>query len=577
MAAATLLVSAARGAAAPAVESAGGMVVSAQHLASDAGAAVLRAGGNAIDAAVAVGYALAVTHPCCGNLGGGGFMLIHLADGRDTFLNFREKAPLAATANMYLYSHGEPIAARSIDGYLAVGVPGTVMGLETARERYGTLPRATLLAPAIALARDGFILTRGDTDVLDGATREFRAQPNVAAVFLNHGAPFRPGERLVQTELASTLHDISAGGVDAFYRGPIAASVAAASRANGGLLTPGDFAAYTVTESPPIRCSYRGYSVSSAPPPSSGGVTLCEMLQILQGYPLNELGFHSSRSVHYLTEAMRHAYHDRNLYLADPAFIDHPVARLISPDYAAAIRARIAPDRATPSASLGTAAAAPEKATTTHYSVVDSAGNTVAVTFTINDDFGAKVIAGDTGFFLNDEMDDFTVKPGSANMFGLVQGSANAIASGKRPLSSMTPTIVMKDGRPVLVLGTPGGSRIISTVLEVIVNVIDHGMPLEEAVDAPRIHHQWLPDTLAAEPFALSAVTKAALRHMGYRIVPLPPWGTGNAVEAIGIAPAGQAQAKALGFPRPGMLYGAADSRAPAGSAVGVDDNQEVR
>ena len=260
MAAATLLVSAARGAAAPAVESAGGMVVSAQHLASDAGAAVLRAGGNAIDAAVAVGYALAVTHPCCGNLGGGGFMLIHLADGRDTFLNFREKAPLAATANMYLDSHGEPIAARSIDGYLAVGVPGTVMGLETARERYGTLPRATLLAPAIALARDGFILTRGDTDVLDGATREFRAQPNVAAVFLNHGAPFRPGERLVQTELASTLRAISAGGVDAFYRGPIAASVAAASRANGGLLTPGDFAAYTVTESPPIRCSYRGYS-----------------------------------------------------------------------------------------------------------------------------------------------------------------------------------------------------------------------------------------------------------------------------------------------------------------------------
>ena len=577
MAAAALLVSAARGAAPPAVESTGGMVVSAQHLASDAGAAVLRAGGNAIDAAVAVGYALAVTHPCCGNLGGGGFMLIHLADGRDTFLNFREKAPLAATANMYLDSDGEPIAARSVDGYLAVGVPGTVMGLETARERYGTLPRATLLAPAIALARDGFILTRGDTDVLDGATREFRAQPNVAAVFLNQGAPFRPGERLVQTQLASTLRAISAGGVDAFYRGPIAASVAAASRANGGLLTPADFAAYTVTESPPIRCSYRGYTVSSAPPPSSGGVTLCEMLQILQGYPLNELGFHSSGSVHDLVEAMRHAYHDRNLYLGDPAFIDNPVARLISPDNAAAIRARIAPHRATPSASLGTAAVAREKATTTHYSVVDSAGNSVAVTFTINDDFGAKVIAGDTGFFLNDEMDDFTVKPGSANMFGLVQGSANAIAPGKRPLSSMTPTIVMKDGKPVLVLGTPGGSRIISTVLEVIVNVIDHGMRLEEAVDAPRIHHQWLPDTLDAEPFALSADTTAALRHMGYRIVPLPPWGTGNAVEAIGIAPAAPAQAKALGFPRPGMLYGVADSRAPAGSAVGVDDNQEVR
>jgi gamma-glutamyltranspeptidase/glutathione hydrolase len=577
MAAATLLAPAARGAATPAVESTGGMVVSAQHLASDVGAAVLRGGGNAIDAAVAVGYALAVTHPCCGNLGGGGFMVIHLADGRDTFINFREKAPLAATPTMYLDSKGEPITAQSVDGYLAVGVPGTVMGLETARERYGTLPRATLLAPAIALAQDGFILSRGDTDVLDGATREFRAQPNVAAVFLNRGAPFRPGERLVQTQLASTLRAISAGGVDAFYRGPIAASIAAASRANGGLLTPEDFAAYTVTESPPIRCSYRGYTVSSAPPPSSGGVTLCEMLQIVQGYPLRDLGFHSSGSVHYLTEAMRHAYHDRNLYLGDPDFVDNPVARLISPDNAAAIRARIAPNRATSSASLGTAAAAREKATTTHYSVVDAAGNCVAVTFTINDDFGAKVIAGDTGFFLNDEMDDFTAKPGSANMFGLVQGSANAIAPGKRPLSSMTPTIVMKDGRPVLVLGTPGGSRIITTVLEVIVNVIDHGMPLEEAVDAPRIHHQWLPDTLAVEPLALSAGTTAALKRMGYRIVPLQPWGTGNAVEAIGIAPAGQAQASALGFPRPGMLYGAADSRAPAGSAAGVQDNQEVR
>jgi gamma-glutamyltranspeptidase/glutathione hydrolase len=569
--AAALLGSQAHGAAPPAVESTGGMVVSAQHLASDVGAAVLRRGGNAIDAAVAVGYALAVTHPCCGNLGGGGFMVIHLADGRDTFLNFREKAPLAATANMYLDSKGDPDPARSVDGYLAVGVPGTVMGLETAREKYGTLPRAVLLAPAIALAQDGFILSRGDTDVLDGATREFRAQPNVSSVFLNHGVRFRPGDRLVQAHLASTLRAISAGGIDAFYRGPIARSVAAASRANGGILTTEDFAAYTVTESPPIRCAYRGYTLSSAPPPSSGGVTLCEMLQILQGYPLKALGFHSSGSVHYMTEAMRYAYHDRNLYLGDPAFVENPVARLISPDNGAGIRARIAPDLATPSASLGAAAPAHENPTTTHYSVVDAAGNAVAVTFTINDDFGAKVIAGDTGFFLNDEMDDFTVKPGAPNMFGLVQGSANAIAPGKRPLSSMTPTIVMKEGRPVLVLGTPGGSRIITTVLEVILNVIDYGMPLQQAVDAPRIHHQWLPDTLAAEPFALSADTAAALTHMGYHLAPLPPWGTGNAVEAIGIAPADAAQANTLGFPRPKMLYGASDSRAPAGSAVGID------
>ena len=547
------------------------MVASAQHLASDVGVAVLRAGGNAIDAAVAVGYALAVVHPCCGNLGGGGFMVIHLADGTDTFLNFREKAPLAATADMYLDSKGDPIPARSVDGYLAVGVPGTVMGLETAREKYGTLPRARLIAPAIALAQDGFILTRGDTDVLDGAVREFRGQPNVASIFLNHGLPYQPGDRLMQTQLASTLRAISAGGIEAFYRGVIARSVAAASRANGGILTAEDFTAYTVTESPPVRCAYRGYTIASAPPPSSGGVTLCEMLEIVQGYPLRALGFHSSGSVHYLTEAMRFAYHDRNLYLGDPAFVDNPVARLISPDNAAAIRARIAPHRATPSASLGTGRQLRENPTTTHYSVVDAAGNAVAVTFTINDDFGAKVIAGDTGFFLNDEMDDFTAKPGTANMFGLVQGSANAIAPGKRPLSSMTPTIVMKDGKPVLVLGTPGGSRITTTVLEVIVNVIDHGMPLEEAVDAPRIHHQWLPDTLAAEPYALSADTEAALTHMGYRVVPLPPWGTANAVEAIGIAPADAAQAKALGFERPRTLYGAADSRAPAGSAAGLD------
>ncbi len=338
--------------------------------------------------------------------------------------------------------------------------------------------------------------------------------------------------------------------------------------ANGGILTLEDFAAYTVTESAPVACRYRGYTVISAPPPSSGGVTLCEMLQILEGYPLRALGFHSADSVHLLVEAMRYAYRDRNLNLGDPAFVDNPVERLISPERRAAVRARIAPHRATPSAALGAIGPAHEGATTTHYSVVDAQGNAVAVTYTINDDFGAKVIAGDTGFFLNDEMDDFTAKPGAANLFGLVQGSANAIAPGKRPLSSMTPTIVLKDGKPLLVLGTPGGSRIITTVLEIIVNVIDYGMTLQEAVDAPRIHHQWLPDTLGAEPFALSADTVRVLTHMGYRIVPLEPWGAGNAAEAIGIAPPDAAAARALGFPRPAMLYGASDSRAPAGAAA---------
>ena len=544
------------------------MVVTAQHLASEVGADILRRGGNAVDAAVAVGYALAVTHPCCGNLGGGGFMTIHLADGRNTFINFREKAPLAARADMFLDARGNPVSDKSLNGYLAAGVPGTVLGLETAREEYGTMPRAALMAASIRLAQDGFILTRGDVDVLEAGSAEFRRQPNVAAIFLPRGAPFKPGERLVQKNLATTLRAVSEGGSDVFYHGAIAAAVSASAHAHGGLLTRQDFAAYTVTESAPISCKYRGFTILSAPPPSSGGVALCEMLQVLEAYPLNTLGFHSAESVHLMAEAMRHAYRDRNIYLGDPAFVDNPIASLLSAQHTEAIRAQILPHRATPSSALGNGAAAAEKATTTHYSVADAQGNLVSATYTINDDFGAKVIAGDTGFFLNDEMDDFTAKPGVANLFGLVQGKANAIAPGKRPLSSMTPTIVLKDGKPVLVVGTPGGSRIITTVLEIIVNVIDHGMTLQEAVDAPRIHQQWLPDTVAGEPFALSADTVRSLTQMGYRVVPLEPWGTGNAAEVIGIAPADAAAAKALGFPRPGIFYGASDSRAPAGSAA---------
>ena len=427
-------------AAAPAAsESADGMVVTAQHLASEAGAAILRQGGNAVDAAVAVGYALAVTHPCCGNLGGGGFMTIHLSNGKNTFINFREKAPLAARADMFLDSHGSPIGDKSVNGFMAAGVPGTVLGLETARREYGTLPRSMLMAAAIRLAQDGFILTRGDADALEAGNAGFRKRPNVAAIFLNQGVPYKPGERLAQKQLAATLRAISADGEKAFYQGRIAEAVAEASRAGGGVLTTQDFAAYSVTESAPLYCSYRGYTVLSAPPPSSGGVTLCEMLQVLEAYPLRTLGFHSSASVHLMTEAMRHAYHDRNTYLGDPAFIDNPIERLLSKQHSGEIRALIQPHRATPSSDLDAGTAAAEKATTTHYSIVDVRGNVVSATYTINDDFGAKVIAGDTGFFLNDEMDDFTAKPGAANMFGLVQGKANAIAPGKRPLSSMTP------------------------------------------------------------------------------------------------------------------------------------------
>jgi gamma-glutamyltranspeptidase/glutathione hydrolase len=552
----------------PAVESEAGMVVTSQHYASEVGATVLRQGGNAIDAAVAVGYALAVTHQCCGNLGGGGFMVIHLADGRDSFINFRERAPLAASADMYLDAHGNAIADKSLNGYLAVGTPGTVLGLETAREKYGTWKREALIAPAIHLAEEGFTLTRGDVDVFADGNEGFRAQPNVAQVFLRDGAPLQPGEHLVQKDLARTLRAISESGTQAFYHGAIAEAVVAASRANGGLLSLNDFAAYTVTESKPLTCSYRGYTVLSAPPPSSGGVTLCEMLRILEGYPLHALGYHSSESLHALTEAMRYGYRDRNTYLGDPDFIDNPIERLLSDAHLKEIRAQIRPHRAGVSRVSDGMGTASEHAQTTHYSVVDRAGNAVSVTYTINDSFGAKVIAGDTGFFLNDEMDDFTAKPGAPNMYGLIQGKANAIAPGKRPLSSMTPTILLKDGHPVLVVGTPGGSRITTTVLQVIVNVVDYGMSLQEAVDAPRIHHQWLPDTLAAEPFALSEDTVMALTRMGYHVVPLEPWGAGNSVEAIGIAGRDATAASEIKFPRAGRFYGASDPRAPAGSAA---------
>lgn len=556
-------------AAAPAaLESEAGMVVSAQHEASEAGAAVLRQGGNAVDAAVAVGYALAVTHPCCGNLGGGGFMVIHLANGRDTFINFRERAPLAATRDMYLDAQGNFVPERSVDGYLAVGTPGTVLGLETARREYGTLGREALIAPAIRLAQDGFLLQQGDVDVFAESNDAFRREANVAAVFLRDGMPLRVGDRLVQSDLARTLKTISDGGADAFYRGPIAEAVVAASRAHGGLLTMGDFAAYSISESAPLSCSYRGFTILSAPPPSSGGVTLCEMLRILEGYPMQRYGFHSSASVHALTEAMRYAYRDRNNFLGDPDFVSNPIDRLLSETHIREVRARIQPGKAGSSKLPGSAAAAGEHHQTTHYSVADRMGNAVSVTYTINNSFGAKVIAGDTGFLLNDEMDDFTGKPGAPNLFGLVQGEANAVAPGKRPLSSMTPTIVMQAGHPVLVLGVPGGARIITTVLQVIVNVIDYGMSLSEAIDAPRIHHQWLPDTLAGERFAFSADTAAALKQMGYALEELPDWGAENSVEAIGLAPAGPVRPGALAFPRSGRLYGVSDARGPAGSAA---------
>jgi gamma-glutamyltranspeptidase/glutathione hydrolase len=531
-----------------AVEAEHGMVVSAQHYASEVGAGILAEGGNAIDAAVAVGYALAVVDPCCGNIGGGGFMTIHLKDGRDTFINFRETAPAAATAAMYLDAGGQPINELSRSGYRAAGVPGTVMGLERAAKQYGRLARRALLAPAIRLARYGYVLGQGDTDILDG--KRFAKDPVAAKIFLQtNGSRFASGDRLVQTELAATLEAIAQQGTDAFYSGPIATMVAKASNENGGILTAQDFADYTVTETPPLNCHYRGYRIVSAPPPSSGGTTMCEILNILEGYDLQALGFRSARSVRLLVEAMRHAYRDRNTYLGDPAFVSNPLALLLSKDYSATIRAAIDAGDATPAAALEPPK---EKAETTHYSVVDSEGNAVAVTYTINGSFGAGVIAPGTGFFLNNEMDDFTVKPGTPNIYGLVQGEANAIAPGKRPLSSMAPTLVEKDGRVFLVLGSPGGSRIITAVLETILNIVDYSMTPQDAVAAPRLHHQGLPEEIAYERAGLTPETVGELGGIGYKLVEQRPWG---AVELIEIAN--------------GRLYGASDPRRPAGAAVG--------
>lgn len=569
---------AALAASAPAVEAEDGMVVSSQRLASQVGADILRAGGNAVDAAVAVAYAEAVVNPCCGNIGGGGFLLLHTADGKDRFVNFRETAPAAASRDMYLDAAGAVIRGASLHGWKAAGVPGTVLGLNTALAEYGTLPLARVMAPAIALARDGFVLTRGDTDILESGTKLFAGQANVARIFLRpDGGPYRPGDRMVQADLARTLQAIAERGADAFYRGEIPRKVEAASRAGGGLLTADDFAAYTVTESEPIACAYRGATVLSAPPPSSGGTTLCEILNVLDGYDLAAAGFNSARTVHWMVEAMRRAYADRNVLLGDPAFVRNPVEHLLSPAYAEQLRAAIRPDRATPSAEIRPDPWSPpgEKPETTHISVMDRAGNAVSLTYTINGYFGAGVIAGDAGFLLNDEMDDFTVKPGVPNLFGLVQGSENAIQSGKRPLSSMAPTIVLRDGRVVMVAGSPGGSRIITINAQTIVNMLDFGMAPQAAVDAPRIHHQWLPDVVHAEPFALSADTKAILRGMGHTVVEQIPWGAQELIARAGAVPPAGATASSgndasrTGGMRPGLLYGANDDRRPAGAAIG--------
>ncbi|OAK57065.1 gamma-glutamyltranspeptidase [Variovorax paradoxus] len=539
-----------------------GMVVSAQHLASKVGVDVLKRGGNAVDAAVAVGYALAVVYPAAGNLGGGGFMTIQLADGRKTFLDFREKAPLAATANMYLDKDGNVIKGLSTKGHLAVGVPGSVSGMEYAREKYGTMKRGELLAPSIQLADKGFALEQGDIDLLGTATADFKEDPASAAIFLNKGEPYKVGDKLVQKDLAKTLREISAKGTDGFYKGWVGSAIVASSQGGKGLITQADLDQYKTRELAPVECDYRGYRVVSAPPPSSGGVIICEMLNILEGYPLKDLGYHSAQAVHYQIEAMRHAYVDRNSYLGDPDFVKNPLDRLLDKGYAEKIRAVIDPKKAGVSKDIKPGVAPHEGSNTTHYSIADKWGNAVSVTYTLNDWFGAKITAAKTGVLLNDEMDDFTSKVGVPNLYGLVQGEANKIEPGKRPLSSMSPTIVSKDGKPVMVVGTPGGSRIITAVMLTMINAIDYGMNVQEAVDAPRFHQQWLPDVTNVEAYALSPDTRKILTDMGHNLgVPQPA----NHLAAI-IVGAPSLGGKPVGNNR---FYGANDPRRNTGLAAG--------
>ncbi|KGA73213.1 gamma-glutamyltransferase [Yersinia enterocolitica] len=577
LAALALLVSGALHAAStPAVEAKNGMVVTSQYLASQVGSDILKMGGNAVDAAVAVGYAQAVVNPCCGNIGGGGFMTIHLADGTDTFINFRETAPAAASADMYLDKEGKVTKDASLYGYLAAGVPGTVLGMDSAQKKYGKLTRQQVMAPAIKLAQEGFVLTRADTDILDTTVKRFRQDPESARIFLRkNGEALQPGDRLIQADLADTLTAISEKGPDAFYQGKIPQAVEATAKKGGGILTAADFANYKITETAPITCSYRGYKFVSSPPPSSGGVTLCETLNVLEGYDLKSMGFNSAAYIHTLTEAMRHAYMDRNTFLGDPEFVKNPIDRLLSKSYAADIRKQIVANKATPSVEVQPGMQPHEKPETTHYSIVDHDGNAVSTTYTVNGRFGAVVIAPGTGFFLNDEMDDFTVKVGEQNLYGLVQGATNSIAPGKRPLSSMSPTLVTKDGKTFMVLGSPGGSRIITITLQTALNVIDHGMAPQEAVDAPRIHHQWLPDEVYYEQRGVSADSLNILKTMGYKMVEQNPWGAAELIlvglaGVEGVSPANSGNDSAVsGKVREGYLYGANDVRRPAGAAIG--------
>ncbi|WP_150285894.1 gamma-glutamyltransferase [Rhabdaerophilum calidifontis] len=532
-----------------------GMVASQERHASAVGVEILKRGGNAVDAAVATGFALAVTLPRAGNLGGGGFMLVHLARSGETIaIDYRETAPAAATRDMFLDAKGEPDSVKSRDSGLSIGVPGTVRGLALAHEKYGSgrFSLAQLLEPAVRLAREGIPVEDDLADSLLPAAARLARFPASAAIFLKDGQPLRRGDRLVQSDLALTLEAIRQQGPDGFYAGRVAAEIAAATRAAGGIMTETDLAAYRPVIRPVLRGSYRGYEIRAMPPPSSGGVHLIQILNILEGFDLAASGAGAARTLHLLAEAMKPAYADRAAFLGDPDRVTVPARGLTAKAYAQVLRAAIDPERARPADAVAPGNPLPHEGDqTTHFSVIDREGNAVSNTYTLNFSYGMGMVAAGTGVLMNNELDDFAAKPGAQNAYGLVGGEANAVAAGARPLSSMTPVILLKDGRVVLVTGSPGGSRIITTVLQVVVNVIDFGMNIAEAIAAPRIHHQWKPDVLLVER-GLSPDTLALLAQRGHQV---RLGATSGSANSILITPEG--------------ITGAADPRQRGTAAIG--------
>jgi gamma-glutamyltranspeptidase / glutathione hydrolase len=524
------------------------MVVSAEKLASLAGLEILKKGGNAVDAAVATGFALAVTFPEAGNIGGGGYMVIRMANGTSTSFDYREKAPSAASRDMFLDKDGNFVSSKSEQGYLSVGVPGSVSGMLDALEKYGTMKREQVLAPAIRLAEHGFPLRRSLVNVMNEKWREFTLYGSTMKAFTRKGKPFRVGDTLVQKELAETLKRILKDGKDGFYRGKTADLIVKEMKKGNGLISIDDLKAYQALEKPVVEGKYRGFDIISMGPSSSGGIVLIHLLHLLERFNIAASGFASPRTISLMAEAMKLAYADRAEFLGDADFYPVPVKRLLSVEYANARAALIDTIKATPSAKISHCQfPTPEETETTHYSVVDRRGNAVSTTTTANSWFGSCIVVGGAGFFLNNEMDDFSGKPGTPNQYGLLGGEANAVQPNKRMLSAMTPTIVLKDNLPYLVVGSPGGSTIITTVLQIIVDVIDHRMNVREAVDAIRIHHQWYPDTLFYEYKGLSKSVVKDLKNRGYNVAERT--GSQGSVQAI------------LVDHKNGILYGATDPR----------------